>query len=163
MPKLRALVYRLDQLLGQFEEWVLFISVISALIALLVNVILRYGFHYSLTWSQELVREVIIVTTLLGCSVAVKRGQQVSIDAAAHIFPNLRRFLAGVHYLATLAFALLLIYFGWKMVQMMIQTSQSTIAMHIPLAWIYAVLPVTGLLMSIRTVQALKRLWQADL
>src|SRR6056297_2761985 len=117
--RLRTIYSRLDRLLEACEEWILAISVIGALIALLINVILRYGFHHSLPWAQELVREVIIVTTLLGCSLAVRRGQQVSIDAAAHIFPNLRSLLAGVHYLATLVFALLLIHFGWEMVQMM--------------------------------------------
>jgi TRAP-type C4-dicarboxylate transport system permease small subunit len=158
MDRLRSAYSRLDRLVSAGEEWILALCVIGALIALLINVLLRYGFHHSLPWAQELVREVIIVTTLLGCSLAVKRGQQVSVDAAAHIFPNLRRFLAGVHYLATLAFALLLIHFGWEMVIMMQETNQRTIAMHIPLAWIYAVLPVTGLLMTIRSLQALGRL-----
>ena len=38
----------------------------GALIALFFNVILRYGFNYSLAWSEELVREVIILTTFIG-------------------------------------------------------------------------------------------------
>ena len=35
-----------------------------ALVALFFNVVLRYGFNYTLAWSEELVREVIIYTTL---------------------------------------------------------------------------------------------------
>ena len=54
------LLERLDKILTFFEEWTLFISVFVALIALFVNVVLRYGFNYSLAWSEELVREVII-------------------------------------------------------------------------------------------------------
>jgi C4-dicarboxylate transporter DctQ subunit len=35
-------------------------------------VVLRYGFNYTLAWSEELVREVIIYTTFIGCSAAIK-------------------------------------------------------------------------------------------
>ena len=145
----------LNKALDHLEEWVLFLSVMGALIALFLNVLLRYGFHHSLAWSEELVREVIILTTFLGCSVAIRRGQQVTIDAAVQIFTTLRRPLLIIHYLATLIFALLLIYYGWQMVHLMLQTGQSTIIMHIPLAWLYAILPLTGVLMTIRTLQAM--------
>ena len=62
----------LDKILSFIEDWVLFISTFTALIALFVNVVLRYGFNYSLAWSEELVREVIILTTFIGCSAAIK-------------------------------------------------------------------------------------------
>ena len=55
-----------------FEDWTLFITVLVALVGLFFNVILRYGFSYSLAWSEELVREVILYTTFIGCSVAIK-------------------------------------------------------------------------------------------
>ena len=53
----------LDKILTFFEEWTLFISVLVALVALFFNVVLRYGFNYSLAWSEELVRHVIVYTT----------------------------------------------------------------------------------------------------
>ncbi|NNG01043.1 MAG: TRAP transporter small permease, partial [Desulfobacteraceae bacterium] len=45
----------IDKALTFFEEWTLFITVMVALIALFFNVVLRYGFNYSLAWSEELV------------------------------------------------------------------------------------------------------------
>ena len=51
---------KLDKILSAFEDWTLFVSVMVALVALFVNVVLRYGFNYTLAWSEELVREVII-------------------------------------------------------------------------------------------------------
>ena len=70
----------LDKILSLFEEWTLFISVLTAMVALFFNVILRYGFSYSLAWSEELVREVIIYTTFIGCSVAVKNRSTIRIE-----------------------------------------------------------------------------------
>jgi TRAP-type C4-dicarboxylate transport system permease small subunit len=56
----------LDKVLSFFEEWTLFVTVLVAMVALFFNVILRYGFSYSLAWSEELVREVILYTTFIG-------------------------------------------------------------------------------------------------
>ena len=49
----------IDKVLGFVEDWSLFLVTITALIALFINVILRYGLNYSLAWSEELVREVL--------------------------------------------------------------------------------------------------------
>lgn len=59
--------------------------------SLFVNVVLRYGFNYSLAWSEELVREVIIYTTLIGCSAAVKNRSLIKIDALVHLVPILKQ------------------------------------------------------------------------
>ncbi len=83
-------LYLSDKILSFFEEWTLFITVFIALIALFCNVVLRYGFNYSLAWSEELVREVIIYTTFIGCSAAVKKNAMIKIDASVQIFPKLK-------------------------------------------------------------------------
>ena len=80
----------LDKILTFFEEWTLFVTVMVALIALFVNVVLRYGFNYSLAWSEELVREVIIYTTFIGCSAAVKNRSMIKIDASVQLLPKLK-------------------------------------------------------------------------
>jgi TRAP-type mannitol/chloroaromatic compound transport system permease small subunit len=79
----------LDKILSFFEDWTLFISVIAALLALFLNVVMRYGFNYTLAWSEELVREVIIYTTFIGCCSAVKKRSMIKIDASVQIwFPT---------------------------------------------------------------------------
>ena len=81
---------RLDKILSAFEDWTLFVSVMVALVALFVNVVLRYGFNYTLAWSEELVREVIIYTTYIGCCSAVKNRSIIKIDASVQLFPKLK-------------------------------------------------------------------------
>ena len=82
MSGLAKLNNHIDRILTFFEEWTLFIAVMGALISLFANVVLRYGFKYSLAWSEELVRLVIIYTTLIGCSAAVKNRTMIKIDAS---------------------------------------------------------------------------------
>lgn len=145
----------LDKILSFFEEWTLFITVMAALIALFFNVVLRYGFNYSLAWSEELVREVIIYTTFIGCCAAVKNGSMIKIDATVQLFPKLKTPLMFFSNTATLIFSVLLVYYGTELAAMQVRTFQKTIILQIPLVYLYAILPLTGVIMFIRTIQVI--------
>jgi len=145
----------LDRVLTFFEDWTLFITVIVALISLFFNVVLRYGFNYSLAWSEELVREVIIYTTFIGCSAAVKNRSMIKIDAIVQLAPKLKTPLSYFSNFVTLIFSAMMIYYGWLMAALQVRTFQKTIILQIPLVYLYAILPVMGVMMFIRTVQVM--------
>ena len=145
----------LDKILTFFEEWTLFISVMVALVALFINVVLRYGFAYSLAWSEELVREVIIYTTFIGCSAAIKNRSMIKIDASVQLLPKLKIPLTYFSNFATIIFSGMMIYYGSFMVALQVSTHQKTIIMEIPLAYLYAILPLMGTMMLIRTIQVI--------
>jgi TRAP-type C4-dicarboxylate transport system permease small subunit len=145
----------LDKILTFFEEWTLFVTVFVALIALFFNVVLRYGFNYSLAWSEELVREVIIYTTFIGCSAAVKNRSMIKIDASVQLLPKLKMPLTYFSNFVVMIFAAMMIYYGWLMVVLQHQTQQKTIIMEIPLVILYAVLPLMGGMMMIRAIQVI--------
>jgi len=147
------ILHFLDKVLSFFEDWTLFIAVMVALISLFVNVVLRYGFNYALAWSEELVREVIIYTTLIGCSAAIKQRKMIKIDASVQLLPKLKTTLMLFSNLVSIIFSIMITYYGWLMVLMQIRTDQKTIVMQIPLAYLYIILPLMGVLMFIRTIQ----------
>jgi TRAP-type C4-dicarboxylate transport system permease small subunit len=147
------LLERLDKILTFFEDWTLFISVIVALVALFVNVVLRYGFNYSLAWSEELVREVIIYTTFIGCSAAVKNRSMIKIDASVQLLPKLKMPLTYFSNFVIMVFAVMMIYYGALMVEMQHRTQQTTIIMEIPYVVLYSILPLMGTMMLIRAIQ----------
>ncbi|MBI5250125.1 MAG: TRAP transporter small permease [Desulfomonile tiedjei] len=143
----------IDKVLTFFEDWTLFISVMAALIALFFNVVLRYGFNYTLAWSEELVREVIIYTTFIGCGAAVKNRSMIKIDALLQLVPKLKLPLTYFSNLVTLIFGAMMLYFGWKMAALQVMTQQKTIILQIPLVYLYALLPIMGATMVLRTIQ----------
>ena len=145
----------LDKILTLFEEWTLFVTVFVALIALFFNVVLRYGFNYSLAWSEELVREVIIYTTFIGCSAAVKNRSMIKIDASVQLFPKLKTLLTYFSNTVILIFSVMMMVYGWQMAAMQARTFQKTLILQIPLVYLYAILPLTGVLMFIRTLQVM--------
>jgi TRAP-type C4-dicarboxylate transport system permease small subunit len=152
---MRKILKTVDKILSFLEDWTLFIAVIIALVALFLNVVLRYGFNYSLAWSEELVREVIIYTTFIGCSVAIKNRSMIKIDALVQLFPVLKTPLNYLSHLATIIFSSMVIYYGWLMAARQVITHQKTIIMQIPKVYLYAILPVMGILMLIRTIQVM--------
>lgn len=151
----------LDKILSFIENWVLFLATMSALIALMVNVVLRYGFNYSLAWSEELVREVIIVTTFIGISAATKARAMVKADIVVQLVPSLKLPLTFFANLVALLFSGMMIYYGWKLVVMQAATRQATIIMEIPLQYLYSILPIMGIMMGLRVLMIMHQDIQA--
>jgi TRAP-type C4-dicarboxylate transport system permease small subunit len=151
----------IDKVLSFIEDWSLFLATMAALIALMFNVVLRYGFNYSLSWSEELVREVIILTTFIGCSAATKARAMVKADLVVQLVPALRTPLTIFAGLVSLLFSGMMAYYGWKLVVMQRATFQATIIMEIPLEYIYSILPIMGVMMFLRTLMILYQDLQA--
>lgn len=146
---------KIDTIVTNMEEWTLFIIVMTALLSLFANVVLRYGFNYTLAWSEELVRIVIIYSTFVGASVAVKQRAMIKIDAIVQIFPRLKSGLTFYSNILMLIFACMMVYYGYKMTHLQFLTNQKTIIMQIPLVVIYTIMPVMGVMVFIRTVQVM--------
>lgn len=153
--KLPKLNHAIDKALSWFEGWSLYLMVIVGLVSLLVNVILRYGFHYALAWSEELIREIIIYSTFIGCSAAIKNRSMITIDALVQIVPRLRTPLGYFSHFSVLVFSVMIARLGVEMAYMQASTHQATIILEIPLVAVYVILPVMGFLMWIRTTQAI--------
>jgi TRAP-type C4-dicarboxylate transport system permease small subunit len=149
---IRKIIDAVDRLMSFFEDWTLFVSIMVALVAMFANVVMRYGFHHSLAWSEELVRDVIIYTTFIGCSAAIKNRSMIKIDATVQIFPFLLSPLSWFSNVITLIFSTMMMWYGFKMAQLQYITHQKSIIMQIPLVYLYVILPLTGLMMFVRTL-----------
>jgi TRAP-type C4-dicarboxylate transport system permease small subunit len=149
---MQKLFDKIDKALTLFEDWTLFITVVVAMIALFFNVVLRYGLSYSLAWSEELVREVILYTTFVGCSAAIKRRSTVRIDALVQLVPRLKHPLSIFSYAVNLLFAALMVYFGYLLCVLQVESQQTTLILQIPTVYLYAILPLMGCMMILRVI-----------
>jgi TRAP-type C4-dicarboxylate transport system permease small subunit len=100
-------------------------------------------------------REVIILTTFIGLSAAIKARSMIKIDALAQLVPRLKIPLSIFSNVVTLVFSLMMVFYGWKITMLQASTRQKTIIMEIPLELLYAVLPIMGVLMFLRTLQVI--------
>ena len=79
----------------------------------------------------------------------------IKIDAVVQIFPKLETILTHYSNTLMLIFASMMFYYGYKMAELQVMTNQKTIIMQIPLVYLYAIMPVMGIMVFIRTVQVM--------
>jgi len=150
-----------DRVFREIEEWSLFLAITLALFTPMANVILRKTTSdYSLYWSDEVVSKVIYFTTYIGCVAAIRSRSLIRIDALPQILPVLRRPLTLFSHGAVLVFSGIMVYLGIKMTMMMYQDSYArTATLQIPEYFFYAILPLMGVMMFLRTLIVMREDW----
>jgi TRAP-type C4-dicarboxylate transport system permease small subunit len=116
------------------------------------QVITRFILNEPATWSETLVRTLLIWMVYLGLSSAVRIGALVSVDVVYRACRGrARRALEAAIALATLALLLILFWYGCEMVYRV--RFQNLASLEIPVSYAYAAIP-TGALLSILAVLA---------
>ncbi|PLX96987.1 MAG: TRAP transporter small permease [Desulfuromonas sp.] len=158
---LRTFFNRLDRTIGFVEEWSLLLTVSVALLSAFANVFLRKFTSINLYWSDEVVRKVIFFSTYIGCCAAIRNRALIRIDALPQLFPVLRKPLNFFSHCAVLLFAGLMVYLGSSMTYGVFHDQYArTATLQIP-EWIfYAVLPLMGLMMFLRTLMVMVDDWR---
>jgi C4-dicarboxylate transporter, DctQ subunit len=152
----------IDRAFQFVEDWSLFLTVSIALVVAMANVLLRkLTSDVNLYWSDEVVRKVIFFTTYVGCISAVRSRSLIRIDALPQLMPVLKKPLNLLSHLAVLAFSAIMVRLGWQMTLLMYQDKYAkTSSLQIP-EWIfYAVLPVMGAMMFVRTLIMMVEDWR---
>ena len=146
------------------EEWSLFITVCIALVTAMANVLLRkLTEDVNIYWSDEVVRKVIYFSTYIGCVAAVRSRSLIRIDALPQLMPVLKKPLTLISHLAVLLFSVIMVYLGGQMTLMMfLDEYAKTSTLQIPEWYFYAVLPVMGVMMFIRTLIVMVEDWRGQ-
>lgn len=151
----------IDKTLLHVEEWSLFVAVCVALFTAMANVILRKTTNdMNLYWSDEVVRKVIYFSTYIGCVAAIRSRSLIRIDALPQMLPILKKPLTLFSHCMVLLFSGVMIYLGVKMTVMMYNDEYAkTATLQIPEYFFYAVLPIMGCMMFLRTLIVLWEDW----
>ncbi|MEN8190827.1 MAG: TRAP transporter small permease subunit [Thermodesulfobacteriota bacterium] len=158
---LKAVFRKIDRVFLFLEEWALFAAVMVALFTAMANVILRKATNdYSLYWSDEVVRKVIFFSTYIGCIAAIRSRALIRIDALPQMLPVLKKPLTLFSHIAVLVFSAVMVYLGGQMTLMMYSDEYAlTATLRLP-EWIfYAVLPLMGVMMFVRTLIMIYEDW----
>ena len=161
---LKKIFKAIDRFLVFIEEWSLFAAVSIALLTAMINVILRKATNdYSVYWSDEVVRKVIYFSTYIGSVAAIRNRSLIRIDALPQMIPILKKPLTIFSHLTVLIFAGLMVWLGTSMTMMMFEDEYALSAtLRIP-EWIfYAVLPIMGVMMFIRTLIIMREDWRGS-
>lgn len=126
-------------------ETVTVVGVASYSILICVQVFYRYALNSSLTWSEELVQFILFWTVMLGSAIATDRGAHIVLNPLEeHLGPRGRRFRALLAETGTIVFCGVLAYYGFVLAYRTRFMTSS--AADIPMAFVYAAMPVGALL-----------------
>lgn len=123
----------------------------------IVQVVMRYIFNESLTWSEELSRYAFVWFVYTSAAYAVKYQRHVKfsflVNLLKKISPIYSQFLKIIALLCWIGFLIFLDYFSVKLVMNQFNTGQLSPANQIPLYIVYLGLPLGAFLMTFRVVQ----------
>ena len=151
---MKKLARFIDRSFGFVEEWSLFVTVMVALCVAMANVLLRKLTNdVNLYWSDEVVRKTVFFSTYFGCIAAIRSRSLIRIDALPQLMPVLKKPLTLLSHLAVLVFSGFMVKLGYSLMMMVRDDPfAKTVSLQIPEWYFYAVLPVMGVMMFIRTL-----------
>jgi TRAP-type C4-dicarboxylate transport system permease small subunit len=120
----------------------------------ILQVFCRYILNYSLFWSEELARFLLVWLTFLGATVAYHRNMHPSVDV---VFRRMARETRGrilrfVH-LVVLVFSMILIWYGCSFSYFV--RLQITPALSLPKWIVFTIIPVSGVIFLLHALSFL--------
>ena len=140
-----------------FEAYICAALLFALVLVIGAEVIARYVFKSSFSWSNELSRFIFIWLVFIGSSYAVVNDNHIVIEALHNLFPaKARSFLELAGDLVWIVFSIFIAYIGFSYCgTLMSGLGNNSAAMDIPIAYIYVSIPIGYLLMAVRILQRL--------
>ncbi|HSV93392.1 MAG TPA: TRAP transporter small permease [Desulfobacterales bacterium] len=148
---------RLDRLLAKAEQTLLVCCLALMMVTAFTQIAVRNLFGIGLTWSEPLVRYLVLWVGFLGAALAVREGKHITIEVAS-LWTSAResRALRAVSHTASAAVCALLAYAAARFVGDEAQLGSRTF-LSLP-DWVPAlVVPVTFAVMALRFL--LRAVW----
>ena len=116
-----------------------------------IQVVMRYVFSNSLSWSEELARFIFLWLSWIGASYAVKERSHFRVEMFANMIKEKSRiYFEYMILIVWFAFSFFLAWQGTMLLIFLQETGQESAAMQIPMTWPYASVPIGCVLMCLR-------------
>ncbi|MDR1379449.1 MAG: TRAP transporter small permease [Synergistaceae bacterium] len=143
----------LKKFLDNFEEYFVVWTMALMTIVVFCQVVMRYVFSNSLSWSDEFARFIFLWLSWVGASYAVKERGHFRVEMFANLLKGRYRTRFELLILVIwFGFSVTMVWLGTRLIFFLIETGQISAAMQIPMSWVYASVPAGCALMAIRLV-----------
>lgn len=141
--------------LDWIEEGAIVLLSIFMAIMNFINVVSRYCFSNSFSFTEELTVIAFVWVTMLGVAAGYKRCAHLGMSYVVEQFPKKgQAIFALFSMICSLVMIILMIDYGFQMVQGQIMLNAKTPALKIPSYWQGLSIPVGGIFIAIRTLQS---------
>ena len=131
-----------------FLEWVLIAIFALLVLDVLFQVFSRYMLGTSFTWTEEFARFSLIWLTILGAAYLSGKREHLSMDFLYQKFSvsNKRKASILIEILIFLFALFVMVIGGFNLVYTTLHLEQLSGTLRIPLGYVYAIMPFSGLL-----------------
>ena len=137
-----------------FEEIIMIILLIGMTVVMGCQIVFRYLFKMSLSWSEEITRYMFIWSAFMSVSLCTRKCISIKIDQFIKIFPKRgEAFFKIINLTISLLVFLYLLPFSWKYLMVTIESGQVSPAIGLPMYYVQSAPFVCFLITSIRLVQ----------
>jgi len=152
-------VRQLGDTFNRLEEIIASCLLITTSLFVFMQVVLRYGFGFTLAWIEESARYMIVWFVFLGASIGVREKAHPAMDMLLHIAPKLvKTILQIVVTIICMAFCVTIVRSGISVVVSAYSMGATSPALRVPLFIPYIAVPAGLGLMFIRYALQLKDL-----
>lgn len=131
----------------KIEEGFVGLTMISVLMLLTINIILRFFFSAGISWSEEFIRYGIIWITFIGSAICFRRGIHVGIDLLMEsLAEKNKKTLSLIINFSSIIFMIILIKYGIDFVMFGVKMGQLMPALQLKMYWVYLAIPVGAFL-----------------
>lgn len=125
--------------------------VIAITSVIFINVVSRYFFSSSLSWAEEVSRYAMVWVTFLGAAYCVKEKSNINIDLLSGVLnPKLININNIIIYFFSGLTCAFISYYSYLTTLKVYKSGQKTLALGIPMYWVYSAIFIGFFLMSIR-------------
>lgn len=126
------------------EEIMLVCFMVGIVVVMLYQIVRRYVFNNSLTWSEEFCRYCFIWFMFIGYSYSIHQNIDLRMDAVVTVLPHkLQKLMSLVVLLIGLALTVLLFVSSFGAVEGVIETGETSTSLHLPM-WVVYISMVVG-------------------
>jgi TRAP-type transport system small permease protein len=146
---------RLEMAFVRLNQGLIMVMMMLMATLVFVNVVTRYVFGFSLNWSEEASRFLMVWVAYLGAGLAMREGRHVAIEYVQGLLPaRVAPYARGLVALLVLAFLVTLAYLGAQLAQF--AWRQRTPVLGLPQGLIYLAIPIGSALFALHFVIILR-------
>lgn len=155
----------IDSLVSRVESFALAAGVLLMAVNTMANVVGRFVFQYSIFFSEELNRILIILITFAGISYAARQGRHIRMSAIYDTLPvRPRKALMIVITVVTALAMFALCYFSVSYIAKVATSGRVLPALQFPVYWIFLWVPVGFFMTGVQyLLTAIKNVVEKDI
>jgi TRAP-type C4-dicarboxylate transport system permease small subunit len=148
------LLMTLDRWLSGAVRWVVIAMMMVMTGVVFSQVLARYFFNSSLSWSEEIARFAFVWLSFLGAAMLVRRDEHIRVTLLVNALPTpLWAVARALQYAGVLICLYFFVSGGFSLTGA--EWAQLAPATQIPMGWVYLIIPVASGLMLLWTLSAI--------